>query len=117
MLGRRRPRLNFFEFFLCKPLKRLETTKLEFGIIWSADRNDYCHIPKFVGNNPSRFAPARRRGGAKRGGGNPGHSENAARPEDRAKLGTLLAEIGKEAGGADLEIDRDRTPTEPPSLE
>lgn len=39
--------------------------------------------------------------------------EAAARPEGRIKLGSLLAEIGLQAGGFDLEIERDKTPTEP----
>ncbi len=39
--------------------------------------------------------------------------ENAARPEGRVKLGSLLAEIGREVGGIDLVIERDKTPTEP----
>lgn len=39
--------------------------------------------------------------------------ENAVRPEGRIKLGSLLAAIGREVGGIDLEIERDRTPTEP----
>ncbi|MBK7000462.1 MAG: Arc family DNA-binding protein [Rhodoferax sp.] len=39
--------------------------------------------------------------------------ESAVRPEGRVKLGTLLAEIGREMGGVDLEIERDRTPAEP----
>jgi len=43
--------------------------------------------------------------------------ESAVRPEGRIKLGTLLADIGREAGGVDLEIDRDRTPAEPLRLE
>ncbi len=43
--------------------------------------------------------------------------ESAVRPESRTKLGTLLAEIGREAGGVDLEIERDRTPAEPMSFE
>lgn len=43
--------------------------------------------------------------------------ENAARPDGRIKLGSLLAEIGREAGGVDLEIERDKTPTEPVSFE
>ena len=43
--------------------------------------------------------------------------ENAVRPEIRIKLGTLLAEIGREVGGIDLEIERDRTPAEPMSFE
>lgn len=43
--------------------------------------------------------------------------ENAVRPESRIKLGSLLAEIGREVGGVDLEIERDRTPVEPVGLE
>ncbi len=43
--------------------------------------------------------------------------ESAVRPERRIKLGTLLAEIGREVGGVDLEIERDKTPTEPVSFE
>lgn len=43
--------------------------------------------------------------------------ESAVHPEGRIKLGTLLAEIGREAGGIDLEIERDKTPTEPMSFE
>ncbi|MDP2369520.1 FitA-like ribbon-helix-helix domain-containing protein [Rhodoferax sp.] len=36
--------------------------------------------------------------------------ESAARPEGRVKLGSLLAEIGQQAGGFNLEIERDKTP-------
>ena len=43
--------------------------------------------------------------------------ESAVRPEGRVKLGSLLAEIGREIGGVDLEIERDRTPTKPVSFE
>jgi plasmid stability protein len=43
--------------------------------------------------------------------------ENAARPDDRIKLGSLLAEIGQEAGGADLVFERDKTPAEPLTFE
>ena len=43
--------------------------------------------------------------------------ENAVRPEGRIKLGSLLAEIGREAGGVDLEIERDTTPSDPVSFE
>ena len=42
--------------------------------------------------------------------------ENAVRPDGRIKLGSLLAEIGREAGGFDLEIERDKTPVEPMSF-
>ena len=43
--------------------------------------------------------------------------ELTVRPEGRIKLGTLLAEIGRELGGVELEIERDRTPAEPMSFE
>ncbi|PIT83345.1 Arc family DNA-binding protein [Limnohabitans sp. 15K] len=36
--------------------------------------------------------------------------EQAARPEGRIQLGSLLAEIGQEAGGFELVIERDKTP-------
>lgn len=39
--------------------------------------------------------------------------ESAARPDDRVKLGSLLAEIGQQAGGADLVIEHDQTFAEP----
>ncbi len=43
--------------------------------------------------------------------------ENAVRPEGRIKLGSLLTEIGREAGGVDLDIERDKTLGEPMSFE
>jgi len=43
--------------------------------------------------------------------------ENAVRPDGRIKLGTLLAEIGREVGGVDLEIERDTKPVAPASFE
>ena len=43
--------------------------------------------------------------------------ENAVRPDGRIKLGSLLAEIGREVGGVDLEIERDRIPVEPVGFE
>jgi plasmid stability protein len=43
--------------------------------------------------------------------------ENAVRPDGRIKLGSLLAEIGREVGGIDLEIERDRAPSKPVSFE
>jgi plasmid stability protein len=43
--------------------------------------------------------------------------ENAVRPEGRIKLRSLLAEIGREAGGFDLELERDKTPAAPMSFE
>lgn len=43
--------------------------------------------------------------------------ENAVQPDGRIKLGTLLAKIGREAGGVDLAIVRDKTPAEPISFE
>ncbi|MDM0016407.1 FitA-like ribbon-helix-helix domain-containing protein [Variovorax saccharolyticus] len=39
--------------------------------------------------------------------------EAAVTPEARVKLGSLLAEIGRELGGIDLKISRDKTPAEP----
>ncbi|MBU9604664.1 FitA-like ribbon-helix-helix domain-containing protein [Burkholderia multivorans] len=43
--------------------------------------------------------------------------EQAVLSEGRVKLGTLLAEIRREAGGVDLDIQRDKTPTDPMSFE
>jgi antitoxin FitA len=43
--------------------------------------------------------------------------ESVVRPEERVKLGSLLAEIGREVGGVDLDIERDRTEGEPVDLE
>jgi antitoxin FitA len=43
--------------------------------------------------------------------------EAAVKDERRVKLGSLLAEIGRECSGANLAIDRDRTPTDPVSFE
>ncbi len=43
--------------------------------------------------------------------------EAAVKSEGRIKLGSLLAEIGRKCGGADLVIERDRTSTEPLSFE
>lgn len=37
----------------------------------------------------------------------------AVKPEGRIKLGSLLADIGRELGGVDLKIERDKTPAEP----
>ncbi len=42
--------------------------------------------------------------------------ETAVKPEGRILLGSLLVEIGREVGGADLDIRRDKTPAEPMSL-
>ena len=39
--------------------------------------------------------------------------EQAARPEGRIQLGSLLAEIGQQAGGFELVIERDKTPGKP----
>jgi plasmid stability protein len=39
--------------------------------------------------------------------------ENVTRPATRIKLGSLLAAIGQQAGGFDLEIERDKSPAEP----
>lgn len=43
--------------------------------------------------------------------------ESVARPEGRVKLGSLLADIGHQTGGVELDIQRDRTPAEPLSFE
>ncbi len=43
--------------------------------------------------------------------------EAAVKSEDRIKLGSLLAQIGREYGGIELAIERDRTPAEPASFE
>lgn len=43
--------------------------------------------------------------------------DQATRPPERVKLGSLLAQIGLEAGGVELNIERDQTPTKPISLE
>ena len=43
--------------------------------------------------------------------------ENAVRPEGRIKLGSLLAEIGRDVNGVDLDIKRDKTPAKPVSFE
>lgn len=42
--------------------------------------------------------------------------DNVARPPDRIKLGSLLAEISQQVGGFDLDIERDKTPVEPLSF-
>lgn len=39
--------------------------------------------------------------------------ESAVHPEGQVRLGTLLAGIGREAGGVDLDIERDKTVDEP----
>jgi len=43
--------------------------------------------------------------------------DNSVRPANRIKLGSLLAEIGLEVGGVDLEIEREKSPTEPLNFE
>jgi len=43
--------------------------------------------------------------------------ESIARPEGRIKLGSLLADIRQQAGGFDLEIERDKSPAEPMRFE
>ena len=39
--------------------------------------------------------------------------DSTVRPESRIKLGSLLADIGREVGGVDLEVERDRAPLSP----
>jgi plasmid stability protein len=43
--------------------------------------------------------------------------EGAVRPEGRIKLGTFLTEISREVGGFNIDIERDKTPSEPVSFE
>ncbi|WP_175996143.1 FitA-like ribbon-helix-helix domain-containing protein [Burkholderia stabilis] len=43
--------------------------------------------------------------------------EQAVLSSGRLKLGTLLAEIGREAGGFDFDVERDKTSTDPMSFE
>jgi plasmid stability protein len=43
--------------------------------------------------------------------------EEAVRPKDRLKIGSELAAFGQQFGGLDLELERERAPTEPPSFE
>ena len=43
--------------------------------------------------------------------------EQAVRPGGRPRLGTLLADIGREAGGVDFEGQRGTAPTDPMSFE
>jgi antitoxin FitA len=43
--------------------------------------------------------------------------EAAAKPEGRIRLGSLLTQIGHEAGGVDLRIERDATPAVPVTLD
>ncbi|RQU11189.1 Arc family DNA-binding protein [Burkholderia cenocepacia] len=43
--------------------------------------------------------------------------EQAVQPGGRPRLGTLLAEMGREAGGIDFDVRRDTSPTDPMSFE
>ena len=43
--------------------------------------------------------------------------ENAVRPQERIKLGSELAAIGRAFGGVDLDIERDTTPAGTVSFE
>lgn len=43
--------------------------------------------------------------------------EDAVRPKTRIKIGSELAAFGQRFGGADLNITRDQTPTEPAVFE
>jgi plasmid stability protein len=43
--------------------------------------------------------------------------ENAVRPQERIKLGSELAAIGREFGGVDLDVARDETPAGTVSFE
>lgn len=37
----------------------------------------------------------------------------AVKPDGRLKLGSILADLGREFGGVDLDIQRDKTPARP----
>ena len=41
----------------------------------------------------------------------------AVKPEQRIKLGSLLADMGRELGGVDLNIERDKSPVKPVGFE
>lgn len=43
--------------------------------------------------------------------------EAAALPSERVKLGSALVELFRPLGGVELDLDRDRTPTEPATFE
>ncbi|WP_372785308.1 Arc family DNA-binding protein [Phenylobacterium sp.] len=43
--------------------------------------------------------------------------ESAVRPPDRIRLGSVLAAIGREFGGVELDIERDKTPAGTVSFE
>ena len=43
--------------------------------------------------------------------------ETAVRPKERLKLGSAIVARVREIGGVDLNIQRDRSPIEPPSFE
>ena len=43
--------------------------------------------------------------------------DNAVCPKERIKLGSLLAEIGREFDGVDLAIERDKANSEPVNLD
>lgn len=40
----------------------------------------------------------------------------AVASDERVQLGSLLVDIGRSTGGADLRVDREATPHEPPNL-
>jgi plasmid stability protein len=43
--------------------------------------------------------------------------EEAVHPKERVKIGSELAAFGRRFGGLDLDIERDRTPTDPAKFE
>ena len=43
--------------------------------------------------------------------------DEAVRPAERLKIGSALVEAFRPFGGVDLEIERDRSPPEPPRFE
>ena len=43
--------------------------------------------------------------------------EEAVRPAMRLRIGTELAQLGREFGGVDLSVERDQTPAEPATFD
>lgn len=43
--------------------------------------------------------------------------EEAIRPQERVKVGSALAELGRRFGGVDLDLKRDEAPIEPATFE
>jgi plasmid stability protein len=43
--------------------------------------------------------------------------DDAVNPRERVGLGSMLTAIGRDFGGVDLDIERDKTPAEPANFE